>query len=62
MEISLWGKTNDDPKGAAWRLDVARALDMTGPLEWEDTIAGKQAATPEIFGDPVIVRKELCSG
>jgi len=48
-----------DPDGAAWRLDVAQALDLAGPLEWEDETAGKQAATPEIFGDVVIVRKDL---
>jgi len=48
-----------DPHGAAWRLDVARALDLTGPLTWEDERAGRQVASPEIFGDVVIVRKDL---
>ncbi|MBO9725940.1 MAG: tRNA glutamyl-Q(34) synthetase GluQRS [Novosphingobium sp.] len=48
-----------DPEGAAWRLDVTRALDMTGPLEWIDERAGPQRATPEIFGDVVLLRKDL---
>lgn len=43
---------------AAWRLDVAEALRRTGPLEWIDEIAGPQRATPEIFGDVVLLRKE----
>ncbi len=48
-----------DPEGAAWRLDVARALDLTGPLAWTDERAGPQRATPEIFGDVVLLRKDL---
>lgn len=47
-----------DPEGAAWRLDMARAAAMVGPLVWEDELAGPQAATPEIFGDIVLLRKE----
>jgi glutamyl-Q tRNA(Asp) synthetase len=48
-----------DPEGAAWRLDVAKALALTGPLEWIDEIAGPQRATPETFGDVVLLRKGL---
>jgi glutamyl-Q tRNA(Asp) synthetase len=48
-----------DPDGAAWRLDVGRALERTGPLEWQDALAGRQDAVPQIFGDVVIVRKDL---
>ncbi|MFC0684467.1 tRNA glutamyl-Q(34) synthetase GluQRS [Novosphingobium clariflavum] len=48
-----------DPQGAAWRLDVARALDLAGPLEWRDERAGPQPAAPAIFGDVVLLRKEL---
>jgi glutamyl-Q tRNA(Asp) synthetase len=48
-----------DPEGAAWRLDVTRALDLTGPLEWTDERAGPQRAAPEIFGDVVLLRKDL---
>ena len=47
-----------DPMGAAWRLDMARAVALAGALMWEDAIAGPQIATPEIFGDVVLVRKE----
>lgn len=48
-----------DPRGAAWRLDVTRSIQRTGSLEWEDTIAGRQVATPEVFGDVTIIRKGL---
>jgi glutamyl-Q tRNA(Asp) synthetase len=48
-----------DPQGAAWRLDITQALERTGRLEWEDAIAGRQVARPEIFGDVVLVRKDL---
>ena len=44
---------------AAWRLDVAKALAQTGPLEWEDALAGLQQAKPLSIGDPVLVRKDL---
>jgi glutamyl-Q tRNA(Asp) synthetase len=47
-----------DPDGAAWRLDMARATKLAGPLEWTDELAGLQRATPEIFGDLVLVRKD----
>ena len=47
-----------DPVGAAWRLDMARAVTMVGPLSWEDMLAGPQIAAPAIFGDVVLLRKE----
>lgn len=47
-----------DPEGAAWRLDVARAMALTGPLDWEDELAGIQHARPELLGDVVLLRKE----
>jgi glutamyl-Q tRNA(Asp) synthetase len=47
-----------NPAAAAWRLDMAKALDRAGPLEWIDELAGPQAAQPELFGDVVLVRKE----
>ena len=47
-----------DPDGAAWRLDMARAVDLPGPLEWVDELAGQQRAAPELFGDLVLVRKD----
>lgn len=48
-----------DPTNAAWRLDMAKAADLAGPLEWVDESAGTQAATPRIFGDVVLLRKDL---
>lgn len=50
---------NVDPQGAAWRLDVERAEKITGSLEWEDEIAGMQLAEPGMFGDVVLVRRDL---
>ena len=48
-----------DPTGeVAWRLDVAKALRRTGPLEWSDERKGVQRARPELGGDPVLVRKD----
>jgi len=41
-----------------WRLDVAKALEATGPLEWIDEFAGPQSAKPELLGDVVLVRKD----
>jgi glutamyl-Q tRNA(Asp) synthetase len=42
----------------AWRLDMARASDLAGPLWWEDDLAGRQRARPEMFGDVVLLRKK----
>ena len=39
-----------------WRLDMAKARAQTGPLTWCDELAGEQVATPQIFGDVVLVR------
>ena len=47
-----------DPQGAAWRLDMAKAVALAGPLDWEDEVAGVQRAAPELFGDVVLLRKE----
>ena len=47
-----------DPAGAAWRLDMARAAALAGPLEWTDERAGPQRALLEQFGDVVLLRKE----
>ena len=46
----------DEP--AALRLDMAKAMALAGPLCWHDTLAGEQRATPDIFGDVVLVRKD----
>ena len=42
----------------AWRLDVAKAMARTGPLGWQDDLAGEQVARPDLAGDPVLVRKD----
>ena len=47
-----------DPAGASWRLDLVKAIALTGPLTWADAIAGVQQARPERFGDVVLLRKE----
>lgn len=44
---------------AAWRLDAARAMPLTGQLVWEDDLAGPQAADLSGLGDVVLVRKDL---
>ncbi len=47
-----------DPAGAAWRLDMTKATALAGPLTWRDELAGLQQATPAMFGDVVLLRKE----
>jgi glutamyl-Q tRNA(Asp) synthetase len=42
----------------AWRLDVAQATVLTGPLEWHDERAGTVVAQPELLGDVVLARKD----
>lgn len=49
----------DPARPAAWRLDAARALAETGPLVWEDALAGPQAVDLSGLGDVVLVRKDL---
>lgn len=44
---------------AAWRLDAARALAETGPLGWDDALAGPQQVDLSSLGDVVLVRKDL---
>lgn len=53
------GREPDPALPAALRLDVERALALTGELRWIDEIAGEQVADPAAGGDPVIVRKDL---
>ena len=47
-----------NPEGAAWRLEMAKAIDLAGPLTWTDAVAGVQQARPELFGDVMLLRKE----
>ncbi|MCR9181151.1 MAG: tRNA glutamyl-Q(34) synthetase GluQRS [Erythrobacteraceae bacterium] len=44
---------------AAWRLDAGRALAATGPLVWEDDLAGPIPVDLSGRGDVVLVRKDL---
>lgn len=45
----------------AWRLNVAAALAITGPLRWHDSTAGWQAADPAAAGDIVIARRDVAA-
>jgi glutamyl-Q tRNA(Asp) synthetase len=49
----------DPARPAAWRLNAERALAETGPLVWEDDLAGPQAVDLSGLGDVVLVRKDL---
>ena len=49
----------DPERPAAWRLDAEKALAATGPLVWEDALAGPQAVDLSGLGDVVLVRKDL---
>ncbi|AOL93110.1 glutamyl-Q tRNA(Asp) synthetase [Porphyrobacter sp. LM 6] len=50
---------SDPALPAAWRLDAEKALAETGPLVWEDELAGSQAVDLSGLGDVVLVRKDL---
>ena len=43
----------------SWRLDLAAALKITGPLTWRDGRAGTVQARPELLGDIVVARKDI---
>jgi glutamyl-Q tRNA(Asp) synthetase len=43
----------------ALRLDVARALTLTGPLSWEEEGPGIIPADPALLGDVVLARKDV---
>ncbi len=43
----------------ALRLDVARALDLTGPLVWQDLRVGEVPADAVSLGDVVLARKDV---
>lgn len=42
----------------ALRLDVAKAMQLAGPLEFVERSEGRLTAKPELFGDVVLARKE----
>lgn len=41
-----------------WRLDSKAAMALTGPLVWEDQVAGQVDADPALLGDVVLARKD----
>ncbi len=41
-----------------WRIDMAKAVALTGALKWTDLAAGEQFADPMLFGDVVLWRKD----
>ncbi|WP_271439559.1 tRNA glutamyl-Q(34) synthetase GluQRS [Pontixanthobacter luteolus] len=43
---------------AAFRIDMAKAMEIAGPLIWRDALVGEQAARPDLFGDVVLIRKD----
>lgn len=45
-----------DPHG--WRIDMAKAVEVAGPLRWEDMLAGSVTADPESAGDVILARKD----
>jgi glutamyl-Q tRNA(Asp) synthetase len=45
----------------ALRLDVSAAAERAGPLTWHDRIRGTQPATPRLFGDVVLARKDVAT-
>ncbi len=52
------GRAIETGDGVAWRLDMGKAMQIAGPLLWEDRIAGTQRAQPQILGDVVLLRKD----
>ena len=43
----------------ALRLDVARAMALTGPLDWFEEEEGRAGGRPALLGDVVLARKEM---
>jgi glutamyl-Q tRNA(Asp) synthetase len=41
-----------------WRLDMATAVALAGPLDWHDATAGRIAADPLPQGDVILARKD----
>jgi glutamyl-Q tRNA(Asp) synthetase len=53
------GRTDPgDGRPFCWRLDSAKALTLSGPLSWSDSVAGEQAVDLTSHGDVVIMRKD----
>jgi glutamyl-Q tRNA(Asp) synthetase len=41
-----------------WRLDMAAAVRLAGPLDWHDATAGRVVAAPLAQGDVILARKD----
>ena len=51
----------EEGQAHALRLDMEKAMARAGPLTWVDAAKGEQQATPEIFGDVVLARKDIAT-
>jgi glutamyl-Q tRNA(Asp) synthetase len=51
----------DDDRPHCWRLDMTKAMTLTGPLHWHDAMAGTVEARPDKQGDVVIARKDAAT-
>ncbi len=49
----------DSGAPAAWRLDIHKALEQTGPLYWHDRQLGKVRVALEQHGDVVVERRDI---
>ncbi len=45
----------------AWRINMAKATAMAGPLHWHDRDQGRIDADPLSQGDVILARKDICS-
>lgn len=45
----------------SWRIDMAKAVALAGPLVWHDATAGRQVADPLAQGDVVLARKDAAA-
>lgn len=43
----------------AWRLDVAQAARLTGPLSFTDLRHGRHAVDPTLLGDVILARRDI---
>ena len=46
-------------KAHAWRLDMSKAVAITGDFDWTDRGLGLQKADPAAAGDVVVARKDV---
>ncbi|WP_294265785.1 tRNA glutamyl-Q(34) synthetase GluQRS [uncultured Sphingomonas sp.] len=51
----------DPARPHCWRLDMGKAIERAGPLDWTDEIAGTVVADPAMHGDVVLARKDAPS-